>query len=144
MSRDNISFDEDSVERRLKQKHNKVIRNAKSEIFTRTSAMEIPKFVLLVEDCSSVDMKDVKNEEIKENNTPAGSEAEVDSASAMRIVNRGSDDSLITKEDEDEDNVGDVAEQKHHEQISDLSVAENEQSVLKSDILHDIRKIMEI
>ena len=106
--------------------------------------MEIPKFVLLVEDCSSVDMKDVKNEEIKENNTPAASEAEVDSASAMRIVNRGSDDSLITKEDEDEDNVGDEAEQKHHERISDLSVAENEQSVLKSDILHDIRKIMEI
>ena len=105
-------------------------------MFTRTSAMEIPKFVLLVEDCSSVDMKDVKNEEIKENNTPAGSEAEVDSASAMRIVNRGSDDSLITKEDEDEDNVGDEAEQKHHERISDLS--ENEQSVLKSDISFDI------
>ena len=113
-------------------------------MFTRTSAMEIPKFVLLVEDCSSVDMKDVKNEEIKENNTPAGSEAEVDSASDMKIVRRGSDDSLITKEDEDEDNVGDEAEQKHHERISDLSVAENEQSVLKSDILHDIRKIMEI
>ena len=107
--------------------------------------MAIPKFVLLVEDCSSVDMKDVKNEEIKENNTPAASEAEVDSAtSAMRIVNRGSDDSLITKEDEDEDNVGDEAEQKHPERISDLSVAENEQSVLKSDILHDIRKNMEI
>merc|ERR1712062_106010 len=90
LSRDNISFDEDSVERRLKQKRNKVIRNAKSEIFSRTSAMEIPKFALLVEDCSSVDMKDVKNEEIKENNTLAASEADVDSASAMRIVNRGS------------------------------------------------------
>ena len=141
MSRENISFDEDSVERRLKQKHNKVIRNAKSEMFTRTSAMEIPKFVLLVEDCSSVE---TKNEEIKENNTLATSEAEVNSASAMRIVSRDSDDGLITKEDEDEDNVGDEAEQKHHERISDLSVAENEQSVLKSDILHDIRKIMEI
>ena len=110
-------------------------------MFTRTSAMEIPKFVLLVEDCSSVE---TKNEEIKENNTLATSEAEVNSASAMRIVSRDSDDGLITKEDEDEDNVGDEAEQKHHERISDLSVAENEQSVLKSDILHDIRKIMEI
>ena len=111
-------------------------------MFTRTSAMEIPKFVLLVEDCSSVDIKDVKNEKIKENNKPAASEAEVDSASAMRLVSRGSDVSLITKEDEDEDNVGVEAEQKHHERISDLS--ENEQSVSKSDILHDIRKIMEI
>ena len=51
--------------RRLKQEEN---RNAKSEVYSRNPVMEIPKFVLIVEDYSQIDQEDVDCNEASEGN----------------------------------------------------------------------------
>ena len=95
--------------RRLKQEEN---RNAKSEDYSRNPVMEIPKFVLIVEDYSQIDQEDVDCIEASE-----GSE--------QKAPIEGDDENLPTTSS-DQSNADTKEESSHQDSDENSQVEMNE------------------
>ena len=74
-SRDDICLSDDDFAQRRKEPDD---RPTKSEVFPQHSAREVPKFVLIVEDFSTLDTETVINGTIEGDNPPSLAETEED------------------------------------------------------------------